>query len=161
MKLLPFTLTSNSVKSIESPGSDQILAELIQQEVQHYSVRFVNSLILFGVRSNCLSSGMSLLLYKYIRGAIKLNSSNYQGISLFSTTCKILSYILLSRLSPYIDEIIGDNKCKFHCNRSNTVQIFCIHQIQEKKWDYPYYLNESPAPYLTITREQIVKLHIA
>jgi hypothetical protein len=37
------------------------------------------------------------------------NCSDYYGISLLSTSYKILSNILLSRLSPYIDEIIGDH----------------------------------------------------
>jgi hypothetical protein len=37
----------------------------------------------------------------------KTDFNNYPGISLLSTSYKILSNILLSRLSPYIDEIIG------------------------------------------------------
>jgi hypothetical protein len=40
----------------------------------------------------------------------KTDCSNYRGISLLSTSNKILSNILLSRLSPYIDEIIGDHQ---------------------------------------------------
>jgi hypothetical protein len=58
---------------------------------------------------------------------------NYRGISLLSTSCKILSNILLSKLSPYIDEIIGDHHCVFRRNSSTTNQIFCIRQILEKK----------------------------
>jgi hypothetical protein len=37
---------------------------------------------------------------------------NYNGISLLSTSYNILSNILLSRLSPYVDEI-GDHQCGF------------------------------------------------
>jgi hypothetical protein len=48
---------------------------------------------------------------------------------------KISSYIL-SMLSPYIDEIIGDHQCGFRRTRSTTDQIFCIHQTLEKKWEY-------------------------
>jgi hypothetical protein len=44
-----------------------------------------------------------------------------------------LSNIHLSMLSPYVDEIIGDNHCVFWYNRSTTYQIFCIRQILEKK----------------------------
>jgi hypothetical protein len=33
--------------------------------------------------------------------------SNYRGISLLSTSYKILSNVLLSRLSPYVDKVIG------------------------------------------------------
>jgi hypothetical protein len=39
----------------------------------------------------------------------KTDSRNYRGISLLSTSYKILSNILLSRTSTYIDEIIVDH----------------------------------------------------
>jgi len=52
------------------------------------------------------------------------------------TTYKILSNILLSRLIPYVNEIIGDHQCGFQRNRSTTDHIFCIHQILEKKLEY-------------------------
>jgi hypothetical protein len=48
----------------------------------------------------------------------------------------MLSNILLSRLIPYADEIIGDHQCGFRRNRSTIDQIFYIRQILEKKWEY-------------------------
>jgi hypothetical protein len=65
----------------------------------------------------------------------KTDCSNYRGISLLSTSYKILCNILLSRLIPYADKIIGDHQCDFQRNRS-TDQIFYIRQILEKKWEY-------------------------
>jgi hypothetical protein len=62
--------------------------------------------------------------------------NNYRGISLLSSSYKIVSNILLSRLVPYVDEIIGGHQCGFRRNRSTTDQIFCIRQILEKKWEY-------------------------
>jgi hypothetical protein len=55
---------------------------------------------------------------------------------LLPTSYKILSNILLSRLIPYADEIVGDHECGFRSNRSTTDQIFYICQILEKKWEY-------------------------
>ena len=52
------------------------------------------------------------------------------------TTYKILCNILLSRLIPYAEEVIGDHQCGFRRNRSTTDHIFCIRQILEKKWEY-------------------------
>jgi hypothetical protein len=52
------------------------------------------------------------------------------------TTFKILSKILLSGLTPYAEEIIGDRECGFRRNRSTTDHALCIHQILEKKWEY-------------------------
>jgi hypothetical protein len=74
----------------------------------------------------------SLIVPIYNNG-VKSDSSNYRGISLLSTSYKIVSNILLSRLSPYIDEIIGDHKCGFRGTRSTTNKIFCTRQILEKK----------------------------
>ena len=54
----------------------------------------------------------------------------------FSATKKILSDTLLSRITPYLEEIIGHHQCGFRCNRSTTDHIFCIRQILEKKWEY-------------------------
>jgi hypothetical protein len=62
--------------------------------------------------------------------------SNYRGISLLSTAYKILSNILLAKLIPYVNEIIGDHQCGFRRNRSTMDQIFYIRQILEKKWVY-------------------------
>jgi hypothetical protein len=43
----------------------------------------------------------------------KTDCSNYRGISLLPPTYKILFNILLSRLAPYAEEIIGDHQCGF------------------------------------------------
>jgi hypothetical protein len=66
----------------------------------------------------------------------KTDCSNYRGISLLSTSYKILSNILLARLTPYADEIVRDHQCVFRRNRSTTDQIFYIRQILDKKWEY-------------------------
>jgi hypothetical protein len=66
----------------------------------------------------------------------KTDCDNYRGISLLSTSYNILWNILLSRLSTYVDEIIGDHQCGFRRNRSTSIQTFCLRQILEKKWEY-------------------------
>jgi hypothetical protein len=55
---------------------------------------------------------------------------------LLSASYKILSNILLTRLTPYAYEIIGNHQCRFQHNRSRIDQIFCIWLILEKKWEY-------------------------
>jgi hypothetical protein len=52
----------------------------------------------------------SIIAYIY-KKANKRDYSNYRGISLLSATYKILSYILLSRLTPNAEEINGDHQC--------------------------------------------------
>ena len=50
----------------------------------------------------------------------KTDCSNSRGISLLSTTYKILSDILLSMLTPYAEKIIVDHQSGFRLNRSTT-----------------------------------------
>jgi hypothetical protein len=77
----------------------------------------------------------SIIVPIYKKGD-KTDCNNYRGISLLSTAFKILSNILLARLTPYVNEIIGDYQCGLHRNRSTTDQIFYIRQILQKKWKY-------------------------
>jgi hypothetical protein len=66
----------------------------------------------------------------------KTDCNNYRSMSLFSTTYKILFNILLLRLIPYAEEIMGDHQCGFRRIRSTTNHIFCIRQILEKKFKH-------------------------
>jgi hypothetical protein len=72
----------------------------------------------------------------------KTDCSNYQGITLLSTSYKILSIIFLAKLTAYADEIIGDHQRGFLHNRSTTGQIFYIQQILEKIWEYNNMLHQ-------------------
>ena len=59
----------------------------------------------------------------------KTDSNNYRGTSLLSTTYKLLSNILLSRLTPYAEEITGDHQCGFDA----TCQLPIIRQTLAKE----------------------------
>ena len=59
----------------------------------------------------------------------RMDCNNYRGISLLSTSYKILSNILLSRMTPYANEIIGEYLGGFRRNRSTVDHIFSIRQI--------------------------------
>jgi hypothetical protein len=124
------------LKRYKLPGIDQIVAELIQG-VGNTLCSEIHKLI------NCIWNKEelpeqwkeSVVVPVYKKGG-KTDCSNYRGISLLSTSYKILSNILLSRLNPYVDEIIGYPQCRFRRNRSTTDQIFCIRQRLKKKWEY-------------------------
>jgi hypothetical protein len=94
----------------------------------------------------------------------KTDCNNYRGVSLLSTSYKILSNILLSWLGPYIDEIIGDHQCAFRRNRSTTDQIFCIRLILKKKLEYNetehQLFTDSKKTYDSVRREVLYNILI-
>jgi hypothetical protein len=60
-----------------------------------------------------------LIIVPIYKNGDKTDCGNYSGISLLSTTYKILSSILLSKLIPYAEEINGDHQCGLGCNKSS------------------------------------------
>jgi hypothetical protein len=70
----------------------------------------------------------SIIVPDYKKGD-KTGYSNYRGILMLLTSYKILSNIFLSRLSSYIDEIIGDHLWVL-TYQINCRSDFCICQIR-------------------------------
>jgi hypothetical protein len=121
------------LKKYKSPSSDQIPAELIQAggEILLSAIhKLINSV---WNKEELPDQWKESIIVPVNKKGDKTACNNYPGISLQSTSYKLLLNILLSRLDPYRDEIIGDHQCGFRCNRSTTDQIFCIRQILKKK----------------------------
>jgi hypothetical protein len=60
------------LKSIDRQVVIKFWQNQFKQEVNYYCLRSINSLILFGIRKNCLISRRRLLLYQFIKRVIKL-----------------------------------------------------------------------------------------
>jgi hypothetical protein len=105
------------LKRYKSPGTDQIPAELIQAGANILRSK-IHKLI------NCIWNKdelpeqweKSIIVPIYKKGE-KTDCSNHRGISILSTSFNILSNILLSKLTPYVEGIIGDHQCGFRSNR--------------------------------------------
>jgi len=75
-------------------------------------VRFINLLFVWNKEELPEEWKESIIALTYKKGN-KTDCINYRGISLMPPTYKILSNILLSRLTPFAEEIIGDHQCGF------------------------------------------------
>jgi hypothetical protein len=124
------------MKRYKAPGSDQIAAELIQAGGGTLHSEIHKLIMLIWNKEELPHQWKESIVVPIDKKGDKTDCSNYRGISLLSTSYKILTNILLSRLIPYADEIIGDHQCGFRRNRSTTDQILYIRQILEKKWEY-------------------------
>jgi hypothetical protein len=96
-------ITIRKLKRFKVPRSDQIPAELIQAggEILHCKIHKLILLIWNkGELPHQWKVSFALPIHK--KGD-KTDCSNYRGISLLSTSYKIVSNVLLSRLIPYAD----------------------------------------------------------
>jgi hypothetical protein len=128
-------ISIEKLKWYKSPGIDQIPAELIQaggntlcSEIH----KLINSI--FNKEELPQQWKESVIKPVYKKG--DKTDCNCRMILLLATTYKILSNILVSRLIPYVYEIVGDHQCGFQYSRSTTDKIFCIHQMLAKMGKY-------------------------
>jgi hypothetical protein len=101
------------LKKYKSPGSDQIPSELIQAggEILLSAIhKLINSV---WNKEELPDQWKESTIVPIHKKGDKTDCNNYRGISLLLTSYNILSNILLSRLVPYIDEIIGDHQRGF------------------------------------------------
>lgn len=71
----------------------------------------------------------------------KADCGNYRGISLLSTTGKIIACIILKRLLPLSEQILPES-CGFRPARGTTDMIFTARQLKEKckEQKHPLYM---------------------
>jgi hypothetical protein len=130
---LKVELAIEKLKSHKSPGIVEIPAELIKAGSRAIRCVIHKLIIDFWNKEELPKEWKESIIVPIHKKGDKTDCINYRGISLLPTTYKILPYVLLSRLIPYAEEILGDHQCGFRRNMSTSDHIFRIRQILEKK----------------------------
>jgi hypothetical protein len=115
------------------PGIDQIPADFIKAGGRTIHCAINKFIISIWNKEELPEEWEESIIVPIHKNGDKTDCNNHRVISLLPTTYKLFSNILLSRLIPYAEEVIGDHQCGFRRNRSTTDRIFCIRQILEKK----------------------------
>ena len=126
-------LSIEKLSSHKLPGTDQIPAELIKAGDRIFRSEIHRLIISVWNKEEFPERWKELIIVPIYKKGDKTDCGSYRGISFLSTTYKILSNILLSRLTPYEKEIFGDHHGEFRRNRSTTNHIFGVGQILEEK----------------------------
>jgi hypothetical protein len=95
-------------KSINIQAVIKFLQNCIKQAVKQVSV-IHKLLTTVWYKEELPDQGQESIIVPIHKMGDKTDCNNYHAISLLSTSYNILSNILLSWLSPYINEIIGDH----------------------------------------------------
>jgi hypothetical protein len=124
------------LKRHKSPGIDQIPANLIKAGGRIIRSEIHKLIISIWIKEELPEEWKESVIVPIYKKGDKTDCSKYRGMSILSTTYKILSNIILSRLTPYAEEIIGDHQCGFRRKRSTTDHIFSIRLLLNRKWEY-------------------------
>jgi hypothetical protein len=112
-----FEVTVGKLKSHKSPGVDQSPAELIQAGGETLCSEIRKLIKLIRNKEELSHQWKETIMVPIHKKGDKTGCRNYRGVSLLSTSYKILSNILLATLTAYADGIFGDHQCGFRCNR--------------------------------------------
>ena len=102
-----YTYESSKAKKSQSPGIDQIPAELIKAGGSKIRCAIHKLIIAIWNKEELPGEWKESIIVPTHKKGDKTDCNNYRGISLLPTTYKILSNILLSRLIPYVGELLG------------------------------------------------------
>jgi hypothetical protein len=99
------------LKSHKSPGIDQIPADVINEGGRIIRSETHKLLTYLWNKEELHEQWKGSVTVPIYKKGDKTDCSNYRGISLLSAAYKILSNILLSTLTPYAEEIMGNRQC--------------------------------------------------
>jgi hypothetical protein len=119
-------LAIEKLKRHKSPGTDHIPAELIKAGGRTIPGVIHKLIISIWNKEELSEEWKESIIVPIYKKRVKTHCNNYRGITLLPTMYKILSIILLSRLTPNAEEINGDYQCAFRRNRSTNEHIFCL-----------------------------------
>jgi hypothetical protein len=114
--LVEVEIAIGKLKRYISPGTDNIPAELIKAGGETLYSEINRLICCIWNKEELPQQWKEFIIVPIYKKGDKTNCNNYQGISLLSTAYKIVSNILLARLTLYVNEIIGDHQCGFHHN---------------------------------------------
>jgi hypothetical protein len=115
--LVEVEIAIGKLKRYNSPGTDQIPTELIKAEGETLCSEIHRLICSTWNTEELPQQGKDSIIIPIHKKGHKTDCNNHRGISLISTANKILSNILLARLTPYVNEVIGDHQCGFRRNR--------------------------------------------
>ena len=112
-----FKMANEKLKRCKLPDIDQIPAEMIKaggRTIQSEIHKLTSSV---WIKEELPEQWKEFIIVPLYKRDDKTGCRHYRGMSLLSASYKILTSILLSRLTIYSEEITGDHQCGFQHNR--------------------------------------------
>jgi hypothetical protein len=123
-------------KSHKAPGKDGIPAELLKRGGESLMQTLHRLICKIWNEEEMPCDWRNSIICPIYKKGDKLMCENYRGISLLSTTYKILTYIIQERLEPIAEQVIREYQAGFRKGRSTMDHIFTMKQISEKFWEH-------------------------
>lgn len=124
----------DKLKCDKAPGSDGVPSEFfkcIKFDISPYLAQLFTQILNSGRFPNAWTEAIIVPLHK--KGSVNV-CSNYRGISLLNTMCKIFTFILNNRINIYVEnnDIIGEYQGGFRKAHSTVDNVFILQSLVQK-----------------------------
>jgi sorting nexin-29 len=126
----------NKLKNNKAPGKNHIVAEIMKNSGKAVKNEMWKLINIIGKKQRIPEEWNTAIICLIFKKGDILETKNYRGISLLDTCNKIQLSILLERLAPFVEEIVGRYLCGFKRGRLTTDQIFILKQVMEKHYEF-------------------------
>ena len=132
-----------ALKNGKAPGMDQICTEMLKANEQITPILLTNILRDIWESEEVPLAWKTGLIVKLPMKGDRTNCNNWRGIMLLSVTYKVLSQVVLNRLTATVDPLLWKEQAGFRKGRGCADQIFTLRQIVEKcnEWSATVYAN--------------------
>jgi len=97
----------NKLKNNKAPGENHIVAKLVKNSGEAVKNKVWKLINIIWKKQQIPEEWNTAIIYPIFKKGDILETKDYRGISLLDTCYKIPSLILLERLAPFAEEIVG------------------------------------------------------
>ena len=132
-----------ALKDGKTPGIDQIYAEMLKVDEQITATVLTDILRDIWESEEAPLSWKTCLIVKLPKKDDLTNCNNWRGRMLLSITYKVLSRVVLNRLTTTVEPLLRKEQAAFRKGRGCADQIFTLRQIVEQvnEWSSTVYAN--------------------
>ncbi|KAE9537576.1 hypothetical protein AGLY_006599 [Aphis glycines] len=124
------------LKNNKAPGENSIVAKLLKKGGTMLVSKITEVIKIVWKTETIPEEWKTAIICPIFKKGNPTRTENYKGISLLDTCYKILTTLILERLNPYVEEIVGNYQCGFRREISTTDQVFALRQIMSKYYEF-------------------------
>ncbi|KAL4084839.1 hypothetical protein QTP88_027723 [Uroleucon formosanum] len=149
------------LKNNKATGDDSIVAELLKKGGTMLVSKITEIIKTIWKTRTIPEEWKTAIICPIFKKGNPTKTENYRGISLLDTCYKILTTLILERLNPYIEEIVGNYQCGFRRGKSTIDHVFALRQIMSKYYEFGKDLHlvfvDYKQAYDSVDREELWK----
>ena len=125
-----------NLKNYKAAGTDGMHSELIKYRGDKLLNRMYELVRQIWEEERIPERWRETIIFLIHKRGDRNRCENYRGIAVGNAAYKIFLNIILGKIKPYIEKVMGDYQNGFRDGRSVSDNIFALRIINEKLWEY-------------------------